>query len=144
MYVDCTEKEILDEMRPQGVTAVKRFKVKRDGQLKDINTFVFTFNTPVLPSTIKFAFLKVNVEIYIPNPLRCFNCQQHGLKKIDVRIIPSVPDVVNLPYFMKPYAKIQLNVPIMEKLTMLTLRSANLAQRERNTQSKINPYYLFS
>ena len=55
----CSEKEILDEMKPQGVTAVKRFRVKKDGQLKDTNTFVFTFNTPVLPPTIKIAFLRV-------------------------------------------------------------------------------------
>ena len=74
----CSEKEILDEMKPQGVTAVKRFRVKKDGQLKDTNTFVFTFNTQVLPPTIKIAFLRVNVEIYIPNSLRCFNCQQYG------------------------------------------------------------------
>lgn len=74
----CSEQEILDEMKSQGVTAVKRFRVKRDGQLKDTNTFVFTFNTPVLPPMIKIAFLRVNVEVYIPNPLRCFNCQQYG------------------------------------------------------------------
>ena len=74
----CSEQEILEEMKTQGVTAVKRFRVRKDGQLKDTNTFVFTFNTPVLPSTIKIAFLRVNVEVYIPNPLRCFNCQQYG------------------------------------------------------------------
>ena len=74
----CSEQEILDEMKSQGVTAVKRFRIKKDGQLKDTNTFVFTFNTPVLPAMIKIAFLRVNVEIYIPNPLRCFNCQQYG------------------------------------------------------------------
>ena len=62
-------------MKSQGVT-VKRFRVKRE--LKDTNTIVFTFNTPVLPPMIKIAFLGVNVEVYIPNPLRCFNCQQYG------------------------------------------------------------------
>ena len=74
----CSEQEILDEMKSQGVTAVKRFRVRKDGQLKDTNTFVFTFNTPVLPTTIKIAFLRVNVDVYIPNPLRCFQCQQYG------------------------------------------------------------------
>ena len=53
----CSEQEILDEMKSQGVTAVKRFRIKKDGQLKDTNTFVFTFSTPNLPSTIKIAFL---------------------------------------------------------------------------------------
>ena len=42
------------------------------------NTCVFTFNTPVLPPMIKIAFLRVNVEVYIPNPLRYFSWQQYG------------------------------------------------------------------
>ena len=57
---------------------MKRFRIKKDGQLKDTNTFVFTFNTPNLPSAIKIAFLRVGVEVNIPNPLRCFSCQQYG------------------------------------------------------------------
>ena len=49
----CSEQEILDEMKSQGGTAVKRFRIKKDGQLKDTNTFVFTISTPVLPPMIK-------------------------------------------------------------------------------------------
>ena len=41
----CSEQEILEEMKTQGVTAVKRFRVRKYGQLKDTNTFVFTFNS---------------------------------------------------------------------------------------------------
>ena len=75
---NCDEDEILEGTRSQGVTGVKRFKVKRNGELKDTNTFVFTFNTPVLPKTVKVAYFRVNVEVYIPNPLRCHNCQKYG------------------------------------------------------------------
>ena len=60
-YLRSTRPPPLDEIKSQGVTAVKRFGVRKDGQLKDTNTFVFTFNTPVLPTTIKIAFLRVNV-----------------------------------------------------------------------------------
>ena len=73
-----SEEEILEGTRSQGVTAVKRFKIKRNGQLKDTNTFVFTFNTPALPKTVKVAYFRVSVEIYIPNPLRCHSCQKYG------------------------------------------------------------------
>ena len=65
-------------MKSQGVTALKRFRVRKGGLLKDTNTFVFTFNPPVLPTTINIAFLSVNIDVYIPNPLRCFQCQQYG------------------------------------------------------------------
>ena len=100
---NCGEDEILEGTRSQGVTGVKRFKVKRNGELKDTNTFVFTFNTPVLPKTVKVAYFRVNVEkkgkrkvqgvpqsqlaalprpqeveVFIPNPLRCHNCQKYG------------------------------------------------------------------
>lgn len=76
--VNCSEEEILEGTKSQGVTAVKRFKIKRNGQFKNTNTFVFTFNTPVLPKTVKVAYFRVDVEIYIPNPLRCHNCQKYG------------------------------------------------------------------
>ena len=75
---NCGEDEILEGTRSQGVTGVKRFKVKLNGELKDTNTFVFTFNTPVIPKTVKVAYFRVNVEVYIPNPLRCHHCQKYG------------------------------------------------------------------
>ena len=65
-------------MREQGVIHVRRIKVRRDDALKDTNTFVFTFNTSVLPKQLKVAFLRVSVDPYIPNPLRCYACQVFG------------------------------------------------------------------
>ena len=65
-------------MREQGVTDVRRIKIRRDETLKDTNTFVFTFNAPVLPKQLKVAFLRVSVDAYIPNPLRCYQCQVFG------------------------------------------------------------------
>ena len=75
---NCSVEEILEGTRSQGVTAIKRFNVKRNGELKNTNTFVFTFNIPVLPKTIKVAYFRVNVEVYISNPLRCHHCQKYG------------------------------------------------------------------
>ena len=37
-----------------------------------------TFNTPVLPKQYKVAFLRVSVDPYIPNTLRCYACQVIG------------------------------------------------------------------
>ena len=42
------------------------------------NTYVLTFNTPILPKKIKAAYISVNVEVYVPNPQRCYNCQFFG------------------------------------------------------------------
>ena len=65
-------------MREQGDTAVRRIHIRRDGILKPTNTFVLTFNTPVLPQHTKVGYFRLAVDIYIPNPLRCYLCQSYG------------------------------------------------------------------
>ena len=54
------------------VTDVRRINVHRDGVLKPTNTFVFTFNTPELPTVVKIGFIQAKVDVYVPNPLRCY------------------------------------------------------------------------
>ena len=83
----CSEQEILDEMKSQGVTAVKRFRIKRDGQLKDTTTSAFTFNTPNLPSAIKIAFLRVNVEVYKHIRFAALAGSNMGIMKTGARTI---------------------------------------------------------
>ena len=126
-----SEQEILEEMKTQCVTAVKRFRVRKDGQLKDTNTFVFTFNTPVMPSTIKIAFLRVTVEVYIPNPLRCFNCQQYGHHEDRCKNHPVCTKCGEQENIMKVYVKIQQSVRIVEKPMTLTQRNAKFDRRKK-------------
>ena len=68
-------------MQEQGVTDLRRIKVHRDGILKPTHTFVFTFNTPILPKTVKIGFIQTTVDVYVPNPLRCYGCQVFGHHK---------------------------------------------------------------
>ncbi|MEW8548145.1 MAG: hypothetical protein AB2693_31970 [Candidatus Thiodiazotropha sp.] len=74
----CSDKDILENLKDQGVIGVRNISVRRNGEVKPTNTYVLTFDTPVLPKKIKVAFLSVNVEVYIPNPLRCYFCQVFG------------------------------------------------------------------
>ena len=48
-----TPEHIIEFMGDQGVTDVRRITVRRDGILKPTNTFVLTFNTPILPTIVK-------------------------------------------------------------------------------------------
>ena len=73
-----SEEEILDGLTDKGVTQVRRIKTKRDGKQVETNVLVLTFNTPNVPSTIKIFYRVIKVSVYIPNPLRCFNCQKFG------------------------------------------------------------------
>ena len=77
-FRDSDDAEILNALGGQGVTAVKRITVNRNGITEPTNTFVLTFATPTAPSDVKAAYMRIPVEIYIPNPLRCFQCQMFG------------------------------------------------------------------
>ena len=73
-----TNEHILGFMGEQGVTEVRRIFVKRDGVLKPTHTFVLTFNSPILPKECQMGFINCKVEVYVPNPLRCYRCQVFG------------------------------------------------------------------
>ncbi|XP_048248809.1 uncharacterized protein LOC125378050 [Haliotis rufescens] len=73
-----TEDEIVKELVQQSVTAVKRFTVKKDGLVVDTNTYLFTFARSKIPQSIKAGYCNIGVEVYIPNPLRCYTCQAFG------------------------------------------------------------------
>ena len=73
-----SETDIRDELSEQGVILVKRIRRKEDGQDKDTNTLFLTFCNANLPKDIRIGYLRVKVDLFVPNPLRCFKCQKHG------------------------------------------------------------------
>ncbi|XP_048251529.1 uncharacterized protein LOC125379297 [Haliotis rufescens] len=76
---DMAEEEIAAELKHQGVTAVKRFSRKsEDGKFIPTNTYLFTFCLAKIPNSIKAGYFNIGVEVYVPNPLRCYKCQQFG------------------------------------------------------------------
>ena len=77
-----SEEEIISELADQGVVDCFNIKVKgQDGVRRKTNTYILTFSTSTLPKHIKIGFIHTKVEIYIPNPLRCFQCQKYGHSK---------------------------------------------------------------
>ena len=48
-----SDENILEYLAPQGVTAVKWFKVKKGQDLVNTNTILITFNTVVPPKSLK-------------------------------------------------------------------------------------------
>jgi len=82
---DCSEDEILYELKDQGVTELKRIKIRRDGGLRDTNTFIVSFGFPKLPAFLKIGYLRTKVDVFIPNPQRCFKCQKYGHSRFTCR-----------------------------------------------------------
>ena len=73
-----TEEEITKELSDQGVKEVSRFMLRKDGKQIATNTYFVSFAAPRPPRDVTIGYYKIKVEPYIPNPLRCFKCQQYG------------------------------------------------------------------
>ena len=73
-----SEDEILDGLRVEGVSHVRRLTTFRDGQRRDTSLLVITFDTTNLPDTLLAGHIRYQVRVFIPNPLRCFTCQRFG------------------------------------------------------------------
>ncbi|GFR17836.1 uncharacterized protein TNCT_416581 [Trichonephila clavata] len=67
------------------VCDVKRITIRWDGQVLDTKHLLLTFATPDLPQSVKDAYLNCPVRPYIPNPLRCFQCQRFGHSELTCR-----------------------------------------------------------
>ena len=74
----CPLEEIKKELKPQGVTGVKRVSIKQDNKIIHTNTYIMTFELPEIQPKIKISYTTEMVEQFIPNPLRCYKCQKYG------------------------------------------------------------------
>ena len=77
-----SEENILDYLRPQGVTHVNGFKIRKNNEFVSTNALLLMFNTVVAPNTLKIFYENTQnllpVDLYIPNPFQCFNCRKFG------------------------------------------------------------------
>ncbi|XP_067133882.1 uncharacterized protein [Centruroides vittatus] len=72
------ESDIQIGLADQGVIAVRRISICRDGKLIPTKHLILTFGKPTLPSFVTAGYLRCPVRPYVPNPLRCFKCQRFG------------------------------------------------------------------
>jgi hypothetical protein len=54
---ELTDDEICYELAPQGITHVKRFLSKRNGQEIKLNTFLLTFSSPAIPRSLGLPYI---------------------------------------------------------------------------------------
>ncbi|KAM7309908.1 hypothetical protein ISCGN_006891 [Ixodes scapularis] len=83
--LESSEEAILEGLSGQGVVAVRRIFIRRDGQERPSKHLVLTFASSVLPENIKAGYLHCKVRPYIPNPRRCFKCQRFGHSSVTCR-----------------------------------------------------------
>jgi len=83
--LETREEEILEELQSPGVTGVRRIKARREGVLQNTAAIILTFGLTALPTHIKCGWMRLPVDMYIPNPLRCFQCQRFGHHRANCR-----------------------------------------------------------
>lgn len=76
--IDLGSEELLKEWERDKVVAVQQISRRVNGELQKSATFILTFDSPSLPKEIKAGFLNLPVRLYVPPPMRCFQCQRFG------------------------------------------------------------------
>ena len=87
-----SEVEIRDELKDQDVVGVNRVTLKKEGKVIPTNTLFLTFGSPDLPKEITVGHLKVKVALFVPNPIRCFNCNKCGHTSQRCKVAAQCPD----------------------------------------------------
>ncbi|GFV53306.1 uncharacterized protein TNCV_1645381 [Trichonephila clavipes] len=87
--LNVSTEEIKENMVDHKFCEVRRITIRRDGQVLNTKHLILTFSTPELPQSVKAAYLHCPVRPYIPNPLRCFQCQKFGHSKTVCRGQPT-------------------------------------------------------
>ncbi|XP_064474937.1 uncharacterized protein LOC135388973 [Ornithodoros turicata] len=76
--LDCSDTEIQEGLKDEGVTAARRIVMRRDGREIPTKHVVLSFQLHRLPSTVKAGYINCHVQPFVPNPRRCFKCQRFG------------------------------------------------------------------
>ena len=74
----CEDTELEEELKAQGVGHIRCITRRTPDAIVKTGSYILTFNTPHLPEYILAGYLNIRVNCFIPNPLRCFNCQKFG------------------------------------------------------------------
>ncbi|XP_035216654.1 uncharacterized protein LOC118190073 [Stegodyphus dumicola] len=80
-----SEEEFVKELADQNVCGARRIKIRKDGQFIPTKHVILTLKSPNLTKNIKAGYLNSSVRPYIPNPMRCFQCQRFGHGKTSCR-----------------------------------------------------------
>ena len=75
--------DIIEGLADQHVTNARRITFSRDGVKRETKTIIQKFETAIIPKTLKVGYLKVTVDLYVPNPLEsgadnklCHRCSE--------------------------------------------------------------------
>lgn len=79
--IEISEEELLASLKDQKVVDVRKIMRRDNDKIFATGAAIITFDLIYRPETLKLGWERVQVEEYIPNPMRCVNCQRLGHTK---------------------------------------------------------------
>ena len=103
---------------------MRKINVHRNNRLLPTNSFILTFDVPILPPSIKAGYLNIPVEPFIPIPCVASNIRGLGMDRTHVVANLSVPAVV-FQTMIVIHAQMILFVPSARETTVHTRESVH-------------------
>ncbi|KAL9694928.1 hypothetical protein quinque_014213 [Culex quinquefasciatus] len=79
--IGMTEEELVNELKDQRVTAVRKFTRLVNGARQETASMVLTIQGTVKPEFVFFGFQRCESRLYIPAPMMCYSCYEYGHSK---------------------------------------------------------------
>lgn len=76
--LDVDEKLIEQELKSQGVLAVRRIKKRVNGKLQNTPLLVLSISGTILPEFVYFGLLRIPIRKYYASLMMCLNCGFYG------------------------------------------------------------------
>ncbi|XP_058816845.1 uncharacterized protein LOC131680139 [Topomyia yanbarensis] len=75
---DMSNEELLDELKGQGVAAVRRITKLHEGVVSNTPLVVISFSGSTLPDYIYLGLVRTSIRPYYPSPMLCYRCGKFG------------------------------------------------------------------
>ncbi|GIX95380.1 uncharacterized protein CDAR_441241, partial [Caerostris darwini] len=133
----CTESEILEGLSEQGVSHVARITIKRGTESVPTKHLILTSASTTVLSSVKAGYLHYRIFPYIPNPLRCFICENSVILKQPASVF-KLALTVPLSVILILVVNLHPNDSTVHPNTSST---TNLPATPRHTNCKLKSYH---
>lgn len=76
-----SDEKLLEELKEQGITAVRQFTKKVNGVQVPTGSMLVTSSGSVAPSHVRFGYFRASTRVYYPSPMLCYGCYEFGHTK---------------------------------------------------------------
>lgn len=81
-FADTPTADILERLKDQGVTAVRRITQQNGKDTVNTGTMILTIRGAAPPMYVRLGLLQVATRPYYPSPMLCYNCLSYGHTKL--------------------------------------------------------------